>query len=93
MAGSYFGSRLCDIISMLRVCLLGLSLYVVSCFPAFLGYLFSSYYLAMVVMVIWGFQFCYIFSALMVCCSKLYNGAAEAFAVVSQFHCLSFLLY
>lgn len=93
MGGSYIGGKLCDIAPMKRVCQIGLVGFILSCLAAFLGYFIMNYYVTMIIVIMWGFQLCYISSCLMVCCSKLYNGAPEAFGIVNQFHCLSFLIY
>ena len=73
--------------------MLSIGMYALSCVLIWVGSLVEDYYFTLAIGFFFGIQYYFISSCEMVMCSRLFEGKTESFAVVKQFHSVSFVIY
>lgn len=93
LIGGYLGAFICDKMRIKRVIFLSIILYSISCALIWAGSFVENYYFTLGIGLFFGIQYYFISSCEMVVCSRLFEGKPESFAVVKQFHSVSFVIY
>ena len=93
IAAGYFGGRLCDKFRINKTVLVILFLYCLSCICGIIAWQIKGFWAAAACYLMWGMEGAALGAALMVICSRLYEGHPESFAVVKQFHSVVAVVY
>lgn len=91
--GGYLGGKLCDIFPIKKIAYSGIFLYILACTLIFIASFIEVFTFSLLASFVLGFEFYYIEGCLLVICSRIFQGVPESFAIVKQFHCISFILY
>lgn len=88
------GGWLNDKISVQKVGAIALAGYMLAVIFSLIGVNFPETVVpVMIAAFLWGFQEAYIQNWITVVCSRIYQGALEAFIINKQFHCVTLVLY
>ena len=93
MIAGFFGGKVCDAYPLKKGGIMLIFWYILGCLVCYLTYFVGSIYLVYASAFFWGFQIVFEQSYVLVCCSKMYEGSKQSFAIVKQVHSLSFIIY
>ena len=93
MVGGYFGSKICDILSIKVAIYIGIAFYLLACVGSIIVEEVNIFPLSCVVCSLWGYVTNYVQANEMLVCSRIYDGTTESFSVARQFHSISMIIY
>lgn len=93
MVGSYFAGKLSDLVSIKKVGVTLLAIYMFLIGTIWLGIKNPNLFLFYLSSFLIGVSLLGLFSWLLICCSKIYSGTVSVFSVNRQMCTLSFLVY